>query len=85
MASSSVVEHSAVNRAVVGSTPTLPEEYIMPAFGSGALQDLLEKLRLSRDKSVNKKARKGTRKGKTQGSHKPTVGRTRKQIMDDLT
>jgi len=58
----------------------------MAAFGAGALTDLLEKLRLSRDKSVNKKIRKGTRQGKKNaGSHKPTAGRTRADIMKDLT
>lgn len=58
----------------------------MAAFGSGALTDLLEKLRLSRDKSVNKRIRFGTRKGKkSAGSHKPTPGRTHKDIMKDLT
>lgn len=56
-----------------------------PTPGSGALMTAMDKLRKLRDKSVNKKARKGTRQGKQKGSHKPTAGRTRKQIMDDLT
>lgn len=56
------------------------------AFGEGALNTLLERLRKSRDKSVNsKRIRKGTRQGKQKGSHKPTAGRSRKQIMEDLT
>ena len=58
----------------------------MASFGEGALNTLLERLRKSRDKSViSKRIRKGTRKGKQQGSHKPTAGRTRKDIMNELT
>lgn len=58
----------------------------MAALGEGAirLEDELAQSRKQRDKAVNKRATRATKTSQT-GVNRPRMGRSRRQIMADLT